>query len=151
MTPIVVLDSSPLGLIVQRRDYAGAEECRQWVRSVLTRGARVLVPEIVVYELRRELLRLQKTKALSALSAFNRQLPDRLLPISSIALELAAELWAEVRRKGKPTAHPHALDVDAILAAQVLSAGFQPSDFIVATTNVSHLSQFVPAQDWRTI
>jgi hypothetical protein len=84
------------------------------------------------------------------LAAFN-GVPGRLLPISSAALDLAAELWAGARQAGKPTAAPQALDVDVILSAQVLCAGYQPGDFVVATTNVDHLSQFVPAQDWRQI
>jgi hypothetical protein len=66
-------------------------------------------------------------------------------------MDLAAELWAKARRQGKPTAHPHALDVDVILAAQVLAAGFDPADFVVATSNVSHISQFVPAQPWEAL
>lgn len=66
-------------------------------------------------------------------------------------MDLAAELWAQARQRGKPTADRHALDVDVILAAQVLTAGFQPGNFVVATTNLSHLSQFVPAEVWDQI
>ena len=60
-------------------------------------------------------------------------------------------LWAGARTRGKPTADVHALDIDVILAAQVLSKGFQSGSFVVATTNVSHLSQFVPAEVWDQI
>ena len=151
MKPIVVLDSSPLGLIVQRRDYADAERCRQWLRHVMSTGARVIVPEIVNYELRRELLRLRKSSAVADLAAFNAAVPNRFLPITSAALDLAAELWAQARQRGKPTADPHALDVDVILAAQLLAAGFDPAEFVVATSNVSHISLFVPAEPWESI
>ena len=66
-------------------------------------------------------------------------------------MRLAAELWAAVRRQGKPTADHHALDVDVILAAQVLTGGFADGTFIVATANVEHLSRFVPAEEWSKI
>ena len=66
-------------------------------------------------------------------------------------MRLAAHLWAQARQGGLPTADRHALDADMILAAQILSAGHQPTDFVVATGNVSHLSRFVPADLWSRI
>jgi predicted nucleic acid-binding protein len=151
MKPIVVLDSSPLGLIVQQRDYDGAERCREWLKRLVAMGVRIIVPEIVNYELRRELLRMRKTVAIDALATFNAAIPNRFLPITSAALDLAAELWAQTRQRGKPTADPHALDIDVILSAQLLATGLDPAEFVVATTNVSHISQFVPAAPWETI
>jgi len=62
---------------------------------------------------------------------------------------MAAELWAAARNAGKPTASEKAIDGDVILAAQALTLGV-PS-FVVATSNVGHLSRYVPAQDWKTI
>jgi predicted nucleic acid-binding protein len=138
-------------LVVQRRDYEEAEACREWLKQLLASGVRVVVPEIVNYELRRELLRMRKTIAVAALADFNAAVPGRFLPITSAALDLAAELWSQTRQQGRPTADPHALDVDVILSAQLLSAGYDPSNLIVATSNVSHISQFVPAADWQTI
>jgi hypothetical protein len=38
-----------------------------------------------------------------------------------------------------------------ILAAQALSLGLPSLDYIVATTNVRHLSMFVPADQWGNI
>ena len=58
----------------------------------------------------------------------------------------AAELWAESRRLGRPTADPKELDGDVILAAQALAA-----DAVVATENVGHLSRFVLAKHWTAI
>ena len=58
----------------------------------------------------------------------------------------AAELWAQARNSGLPTADPKALDCDVILAAQALE-----KDGIVATENVGHLSRFVDARDWRDL
>ena len=58
----------------------------------------------------------------------------------------AAELWAEARRRGRPTADPQALDCDVILAAQALAM-----DATVVTDNVGHLALFVEAKSWRDI
>jgi predicted nucleic acid-binding protein len=58
----------------------------------------------------------------------------------------AAELWADARRHGVPTADPRELDGDAILAAQALQA-----QAIVVTDNVRHLSRFVEAKSWTDI
>ena len=151
MKKIFVLDSSPLGLLFQKMGIPDADACRAWLERHLATGVRFIVPEIVNYELCRELLRLGKTTAVTALAASNRAVPGRYLPVTTQALDLAAELWADARRKGVPTADPHALDVDVILAAQVLSAGYQPADFVVATSNVAHLSQFVPADVWSNL
>lgn len=55
----------------------------------------------------------------------------------------AAVFWAQMRQAGSPTADNKTIDADAILAAQF--ATMSVADFIVATTNVAHLSRFVPA------
>jgi predicted nucleic acid-binding protein len=74
--------------------------------------------------------------------------PDRYVPLTDDALRFAAELWAQSRRTGRPTADATALDIDVLLAAQALRLGRSP---VVATTNPKHLSQFVPAQLWTDI
>ncbi len=66
--------------------------------------------------------------------------------ITSSTMLRAAGLWADVRKRGKPTADMKELDCDAILAAQALEAGA-----IVATENVGHLERYVTAKDWRKI
>jgi predicted nucleic acid-binding protein len=149
--PILVLDSTPLGLLFQRPGIVPADECRAWLKQRLLDGVRIIVPEIIHYELRRELLRLGHAVSEAALSQFGRAVPDRYLPITTSAMDLAAELWARARKQGKPTANPHALDIDVILSAQMLAGGFDPSEFIVATSNVSHISLFVPAAPWETL
>lgn len=63
----------------------------------------------------------------------------------------AAELWALARKQGRPTADRFALDIDVILAAQALSLKLPDDQFVVATENVGHLGQFVPARDWRSV
>jgi predicted nucleic acid-binding protein len=114
-------------------------------------GNQVVVPAIVYYEIRRELLRSKKTLGLSRLEALVNASPGRYLPLSDDALRLAAELWAKSRQQGLPTADQNALDVDIILAAQVLSFGKALPDMVIATTNPRHLSLFVAAKRWDEI
>ena len=85
-----------------------------------------------------------KTRGLARLDL----LKDTLdyLPLTTEVMLKAAELWAQARNQGTPTADPKALDCDVILAAQALS-----ENGIVATENVGHLSLFVEAKDWREI
>jgi len=106
------------------------------------------VPAIVYYEIKRELLRANKVVGIARLDAFVSATPDRYLALTDDALRFAAELWAQSRRTGRPTADPIALDIDVLLAAQALRSAGSP---IVATTNPKHLSQFVPAQLWTEI
>jgi predicted nucleic acid-binding protein len=151
MKQFIFLDSAPLGLLFQKAHIAPAEACRAWAKERMSAGARLLVPEIIHYEIRRELLRLGKTSALKSLEQFVHAEPDRFRSLTSRDLELAAEFWAESRRRGMPTADARALDIDVILAAQVRDAGLPLSDLVVATTNSKHLSQFVPAAEWSTV
>jgi hypothetical protein len=43
------------------------------------------------------------------------------------------------------------LDCDVILAAQALTLGVPDGEFVVATMNIGHLAQFVPAEAWENI
>lgn len=99
-----------------------AVECTKWLISCLTAGARVCVPEICDYELRRELLRADLTQALTRLDQLEHEVD--YVPITTAMMREAAEYWAEARNAHKPTSPKEALDGDVILAAQaVLSAG----------------------------
>lgn len=77
--------------------------------------------------------------------------PKRFVFLTTDDLETAAQLWGQARRAGQPTADPQALDGDVILAAQAIGLGFPPAQFIIATTNPGHLSQFVPSDLWTNI
>jgi hypothetical protein len=67
-------------------------------------------------------------------------------PITTDVMQLAADLWAQARRRGTPAASPDALDGDVILSATaILAAG--PADVVtIATDNVGHLGQFLDAR-----
>ena len=150
MSRFIFLDSGPLGLLTHPQRAAGVVAATDWLSRCLLSGTRFIVPAIVYYELKRELLRAKKTFGIGRLDAFVSAVSGRYLPLSDEALRLAAELWAQARHQGRPTAEPNALDIDVLLAAQALSFG-SPSEVVVATTNPKHLAQFVMARHWNEI
>jgi predicted nucleic acid-binding protein len=81
---VVLLDSGPLGLLCHTRRSAVTTACEQWLAALLSLGRRVIVPEIVDYEVRRELLRLRRRAAVVRLDALA-QAAD-YLPITTVAL-----------------------------------------------------------------
>jgi len=149
MPAAIVLDTTPLGLLTQRTGKPEGDACRRWLIASLTAGTRVYMPEIADYEVRRELLRANKTAGISRLDTMKRT--ARYLPITTDAMLLAAALWAQARQGGLPTADPSALDGDVVLAAQALSLGLPPADIVVATANVGHVSRFIAADLWSNI
>ena len=68
------------------------------------------------------------------------------LPLDTKTMREAADLWAEARRQGLPTAGVQALDGVVILAVQAISVGGT-----VITTYRKHLSRFVATKDWTEI
>jgi predicted nucleic acid-binding protein len=146
MTRYVVLDTGPLGMLARRHPHPAM---LSWTRDLQAAGARLVIPEIADYELRRELLQANLSASIQVLdglaSAFD------YLPLTTDVMRLAATLWADVRRQGLPTADIHALDGDVILAAQSRARGVGGHDVTVATTNLGHLARLVPAQLWDTI
>ena len=121
--------------------------CNQWLQSLLLDGVHILVPEIADYEVRRELLRARKMKGMQRLDDLIEIVG--YLPLTTAVMRDAAELWAQVRQSGLPTADQHALDGDVILAAQARS--IPADDVVVATTNVGHLARLVDAALWTDI
>lgn len=155
MSLFLFLDTGPLGIITNPKRPPTTVEMLRWAAAQIRAGHRFYVPAIADYELRRELIRLGKTAGLEALDAWNRADPDRYLPLTDAALKRAANLWAEVRNQGFVTADPKELDCDALIASQTLEFqaihGLETQNIVVATTNVSHLSRFVPARLWSDI
>ena len=159
----VFLDEGPLSWAAHKPgenlDY---DACRAWALGLATAGVRLCVAEVTDYELRRELLRQEarreaqrqpKRGSVARLDAFLSAV--EYVPISTSAMREAAELWANIRNAGQPTASDKALDGDVILAAQVnifaASQGIALSEIIVATTNVKHIDRFVQADEWENI
>jgi predicted nucleic acid-binding protein len=142
----IVLDAGPAGFLCNPRPGSVARLCQVWLTQLLANSRRVILPEISDYEVRRELIRLgavQSLDLLNDLTAF-----VEYLPLTTTVMRAAADLWALARNSGYPTAGPHRLDADVILAAQALSLNVP---VVIATTNVRHLSRFVPAEEWPTI
>jgi hypothetical protein len=148
---IVVLDSGPLGIVTNPKATPTNEACRSWLRGLLSGGARVVLPEIADYEVRRELLRENKVHGVARLDALKSARGFVYQPLTTGTMLRAAALWASARRQGTPTADPKALDGDVILAAQAEAAGEDDPDVVVATTNAGHLRHFVRAERWEAI
>jgi hypothetical protein len=156
MPSIIILDTGPLSNAAVPVAKSGktptlSEQCRQWISDCEQSGAVLLVPAICYYEALRELERRQATGKIRRLQEFLFGVPSRFIPLTTIHLEAAARMWGTARNAGIPTASEDALDADVILYAQALSLGLDSADYIVATTNVGHLSRFVPCDDWTNI
>jgi predicted nucleic acid-binding protein len=145
----LLLDTGVLGMVTNPTNNATARDCKAWLQGRLASGAAVHVPEIADYELRRELVRAKLEKAIRRLETLEKE--TAYLPITTAAMNKAAELWAQARNTGHPTAPDPALDGDMILAAQALLSGEPGDQVIVATTNVAHLALFVQAKEWQDI
>ena len=148
MSQVLFLDSGPLGLLTHPQRSAEVIAVTDWLSRVLLGGSQVIVPAIVYYELKRELLRVKKSFGIARLDSFVSASPGRYLPLSDEALRLGAELWARSRQEGRPTAEGKALDIDILIAAQALSLKVEVT---IATTNAKHLSQFIAAKHWNEI
>jgi predicted nucleic acid-binding protein len=147
----VYLDSGPLGKLSNLAATAHSESVRQWAESLLQAGVQIIIPEICDYEVRRELLRSGHVASVRRLNHLKSTSGFRFAPVSSEVFLRAADLWAETRRTGRPTADRHALDGDVILAATVLIDSPQVDDGVVATENLGHLARFVPVDMWQNI
>jgi predicted nucleic acid-binding protein len=149
MNRLILLDTGLLGMITNPKANPDCQACKQWLNALEPNGDRVVLPEIADYELRRELIRANKTRGIRQLD----QLKEVILylPITTEVMIKAAELWAQARNNGYPTAPSDALDGDVILAAQAVILRSQDYNTIVATTNVGHLNQFTVAKTWQGI
>jgi len=121
--------------------------CAKWLLSHINKGNQINIPEIVDYEVRRELLRANKVKGLARLDELIGSL--EYLPIATESMRQAAVFWAKARQKVQPTASDKTIDADMILFAQVFVMDVQNK--VIATTNVGHLSRFVAADILQNI
>ena len=147
----LILDTGILGRLCHPRNPKN-RPVAEWLVALLddpSRDIAVFLPKIVDYELRRKLLHLIKKgqadqKSIDRLDQLGLLL--EFVPIHSAIMRRAAELWAQSRSQGTPTADTAALDGDVILAAQAESV-----DATVVTNNPRHLAQFVATADWRDL
>ncbi|MDP7098215.1 MAG: hypothetical protein QF511_06825 [Rhodospirillales bacterium] len=146
MVKVVVLDVGTLSMATHPAPNA---KFNKWLKEVLSAKIELRVPEISDYELRRELIRSEKTNSLAKLDKFSNAVG--YVPIDTKAMKLAAEFWADLRNKDQPTADDKSLDADVILAAQavcLIDDGYEP---IVATNNVRHLARLTDADRWENL
>jgi predicted nucleic acid-binding protein len=146
MSRLVVLDSTPLG---QLSNPKPKHPIADWVAALIEAGTRVVIPEIADYEVRRELIRAGKRNSIARLDALKKE--HVYLAITTPVMLVAAELWADARKMGRPGAASESLDGDVILAAQAILARGQGHEVIIATDNVKHLAPFVDAREWKDI
>jgi predicted nucleic acid-binding protein len=106
----VVVDTGVLGRVTNPRSTPQNDLCSLWLENLLASGAQVCIPEIVDYELRREYILGGRTASIKQLDLLESTLV--YLPITTGAIRLAADLWAQIRRQGQKTADDKALDGD---------------------------------------
>jgi predicted nucleic acid-binding protein len=151
MARIILLDSTPLGLLCRPLGHVRGDASRRWLDSLKLAGVDVVVPETADYEVRRELIRVGARAGLVRLD--NLTVTWRYDPITTPVMRRAAEFWADLRRRGLPTAGDESLDADAILAAHAALIGSPLDTVTVATSYLRHLARFpgIDAQEWSTI
>jgi predicted nucleic acid-binding protein len=149
MSQLILLDTGILGLMTHPRWNQEAKQCKDWMGRLNLSGDVLAIPEICDYELRRELIRVNRNRSLQRLDRFI----DRTtyIPLTTRMIRLAAEYWAQARSGGYPTSGNDALDADVILAAQATESSESGFDTVIATTKVAHLSHFVDARRWQDI
>ena len=145
----ILLDSTPLGIISNPANTPEVIAITNWAAACLSAGHKIYIPEVIDYEVRRELIRAGKTPGIAKLNRLESTL--RYVPLTTPAMLLAAELWAQTRNRGLATGDPKKLDIDMILVAQALALGIPAAELVIATTNVRHLGRFLPADLWANI
>lgn len=148
---IVPLDAGPLGLVARRPGKPERDACRAWYERLASAGVLFAVPEIAYYEVRRELLRASAVEGLARLRKF--LTTSIYLPITTPAMDRAAELWALARKGGFPGASDDSLDADCIFAAQAERARGARDTIVIATDNLRHFAKFpgIDARRWQEI
>ncbi len=136
MTKAILLDSTPLGQITHPKVKP---EIREWLEKINQENINLLIPEIVDYELRRQLLLNNRFKSIARLDAL---IENRLVLINRETILKACELWAWIRQQGLPTADKNNIDGDVILSAQAILQKQFYQEVIIVTENVKHLSRF---------
>ncbi len=150
MSGYVFLDASPLGLLTQKPGKStNADDCQQWLKDIALHGWKIYVPEITDYEVRRGLIESGNSASVLRLDQLIEQF--NYVSITTAAMRLAADLWAQGRKTGRATADPKALDGDVILAAQAKTLTPAPAGLVIATANVAHISRYFPAMEWSAI
>ena len=121
-------DTNTIECILEKRRDAHIR-IKEKLQAVLGQNALVIMSPVVFYELARLLYKKKAEKQLASLEKlvnfFN------WCDLNRTTWESGSKLWANCRRKGKPTGE--GLDADVLIAAQA-----KEHDAIVVTENVRH-------------
>jgi predicted nucleic acid-binding protein len=137
---VIPLDS---GLVIalcttSRVDHEG---CERWLVDIVSKGATMVIPDVVDYEVRRGHLLASASSQMARLDLLRKRF-NKSAEVTPAAWAKAAEFWAHVRRIGLPTTHLKSLGADAVLAAVAATIGRRSAKVTIATTNVGHLDRF---------
>lgn len=107
MSLVIALDAGPLGLVTHRQDNEQAQACRQWLGLHISAGAKIIVPAVADYEVRRELIRSGKNREFGAAGSIRECSPGtiswadgRIIPARRRALGPSATRGIADRRAG---------------------------------------------------
>ena len=139
----IFLDSDPAALACQKVGNTEADDFRPWVFGQKNHSNQIIIPEIVDYEVRRELIRSKAWDGVRRLDNLYEGKVAQLLPINSDAMRQAAKLWADARNQGHETADDRAIDGDVILAAQAIAHCSGEDDWMILTENIAHIARYV--------
>src|SRR5437899_7476422 len=108
-------------MITNPKSSPETASCKLWFARLSTRDVEIVIPEIADYEVRRELIRSQRTKGLSRLDWLKATFS--YAPITTEIMLRAARFGAVSRSMGRPATDDSALDADMILASQAVALG----------------------------
>ena len=112
---LFLIDTGPLGFASNPGRGRDAGPLLAWMEREGAEGSAIVAPDVVVYEVKRELIRAGKGPGLRRLAEIVAGM--QRLAIDATTWDRAAELWAEARRRGIATAKDAALDADMLIAA----------------------------------
>jgi predicted nucleic acid-binding protein len=152
---IILLDSGVLGKLCNPNSSAETVAVRKWLYSLFAKGIGVVTNYLCDYEVRRSLiLNSMRGGSLEGIASLDKLTEIiQILPLNENSWQKAAQLWAEARIQGIPSADNRSLDADIIICAQyqLLTEEFPGRYVVIATTNVKHLSRFAEAKQWQEI
>jgi hypothetical protein len=156
---IVFLDTNILGLICNKNvSFDECQQCKKWFDTLFLRGVRIVTSDLCHYEVMRGLISssIRSNEPAPGIKSLELLKTDgflEFLPVSTEALNLAANLWARASTSGQTTRDEKDIDIDIIISAQyqLLKDEFPGQRVIMATTNLKHLSIFCDAANWRDI
>jgi len=151
---IIVLDSNILGFLTNQNSQSDMiRQCQEWLYKVLSRGHLVYSSDICDYELRRELLRINSQESIQELDRLRAEGLITFLTVDIHDLRMAADLWSNSRKAGKPNKDQKNIDVDCILSAQCrnLKKQFPGHRVVLATMNLKDFEEMIDCASWADI